>query len=82
MVNDIRERFKKVIAQTLEIQPENINLEAKLQDLGANSYYYLRIVVALEDEFGFEFSDDQLDYEKFETVMEIVNYVEKQIQND
>ena len=51
MVNDIRERFKKVIAQTLEIQPENINLEAKLQDLGANSYYYLRIVVALEDEF-------------------------------
>ena len=38
MVNDIRERFKKVIAQTLEIQPENINLEAKLQDLGANSF--------------------------------------------
>lgn len=82
MGNDIHERFKKKVAQTLEIQPEYINLEAKLKDLGVNSYYYLRIVVALEEEFGVEFPDDELDYEKFETVMEIVKYLEKLIQND
>ena len=49
-------------------------------DVGLDSITFIKIVVALEGEFGFEFDDDMLLITKFPTVQSMVEYVESKVQ--
>lgn len=48
-----------------------------MKDLGLDSLDQVEIIVQLEDTFGYEIPDS--DYEKLNTPLEIVNYIQKRL---
>lgn len=47
---------------------------------GISSLNLVRIVVAIENEFGFEFPDSDLDLSRFETLEDLATYIEARMQ--
>lgn len=61
----------------LSILPDEIGLDSKLVDLNLNSISFIKMVVALESEFDFEFEDNFLDLNKFPKINNLLEYIEK-----
>jgi|GEM_PF-86829 len=73
---DSLEQIKKIFCEKLGTKPEKINLESSIIDgLGRDSLDTLEIVIALEEKFGIDIPDEDL--EKMVTVKDIVNYIER-----
>lgn len=71
------EKVKSILADQLEVSEEEIKPESVLiDDLGADSLDVVEIVMALEDEFEIEISDEET--AKIKTVQDIVTYVDSQ----
>lgn len=69
------EKVKEIIVETLKVDAAKVTLEASLEhDLGADSIDAVEVVMALEDEFDLEFSDDASS--DIKTVGDIVTYIE------
>lgn len=70
------ERIAKIIAEQLEIEDlSTIKPETSIMnDLEADSLDAVEIVMAIEDEFGIEISDE--DAEQFKNIGDIARYVE------
>ena len=65
------EKMKEVIANVLNVDPEEIKLETTFtEDLGADSLDLFQIIMGLEDEF-----DVQIDPEKTENITGFGRYV-------
>jgi acyl carrier protein len=61
------ERFKKCAVEVLAVEPDQVTREAKFaDDLDADSLDLVELVMALEEEFGVEVPEDEL--EGIETV--------------
>lgn len=77
---NVQERVIRIISEVLS---ENGNLHSnvqyaeKLDDIGMNSLLFIKAIVLIEDEFGFEFNDDDLDVVSFETIGDFCNHVVK-----
>ncbi|MDY0189664.1 MAG: acyl carrier protein [Desulfuromonas sp.] len=70
----IEERVKKIVAEQLGVEDEQVTAEASfMDDLGADSLDTVELVMALEEEFDIEISDE--DAEKIQTVKDAVEYV-------
>ena len=68
------EKVKDMLANDLQINPDDIKLEAELiNDLGINSLELADLVLLCEDTFGVEF--DENDMHKFITVGDVVEYL-------
>ena len=76
--SDLCFKIREIIERSLDvpISMDNINLNSNLVDLGVSSIIFIKIVVSIEEEFGFEFGDDDMDTNKFLTVKSFVEYVE------
>ena len=73
---DIFETVQDVIVDTLSCDRADVTLEATLtEDLGADSLDAVELNMALEEAFGAEIPDEQL--EKMKTVKDIVDYIEE-----
>ncbi len=70
------EKIAKIIAEQLEIEDlSTIKPETSIMnDLEADSLDAVEIVMAIEDEFGIEISDE--DAEQFKNIGDIARYVE------
>ena len=69
------EKLKAILVEELSLNADDITPSAELvNDLGINSLDLADLVLLCEDEFGIEFSED--DIHKFITVGDIVNYLE------
>ena len=72
----IFEKIKKIIIAELNVSKELITLDSNLiDDLGADSIDAVEVIMAIEDEFGVEITDD--DMNSIKTIGDIVNYIEK-----
>ncbi|GHP96733.1 hypothetical protein VN0268_13620 [Helicobacter pylori] len=72
------ETIQAVIAEQLEIDVSQVTPEAKfVKDLGVDSLDVLELIMALEERFGVEFSDEQA--EKIVNVGDVMRYIEKQL---
>ncbi len=70
----IEERVKKIVAEQLGSGEDEISNESSfIDDLGADSLDTVELVMALEEEFDIEISDD--DAEKIATVQAAIDYV-------
>lgn len=70
------EQVKKALAKQLRINESDIAPESKIKDdLGADSLDVLELLMDIEDKFGISIPDEELG--NFETVIDIVNYLEK-----
>jgi len=72
----VEERIKEIIIDQLGVDAEAVTLEASfVDDLGADSLDIVELVMAMEEEFNMEISDE--DAEKLTTVGAAVEYIEK-----
>ncbi len=70
----IAKRIKQIILETLEVKEKQIVLEAKfVDDLGTDSLDLVEMVMALEDYYEIEISDE--DAEKLVTVQAVIDYI-------
>lgn len=71
----IFERLKKIIVEQLGVEPDQVTMEAKFRDnLKADSLDLVELIMAIEEEFGGEVSDE--DAQKIVTVGDAVRYIE------
>ncbi len=72
---NLEERVKKIVADQLGLDKNDVRIDASfVGDLGADSLDTVELVMALEEEFDTEISDE--DAEKITTVKEAIEYVE------
>lgn len=70
------ERIRQILMDQLDLEEEKITMESDIvEDLEADSLDVVDLVMTMEDEFGVEVPDDQI--EGFRTVGDIVRYVEE-----
>ena len=71
----VEEKVKHIIVEQLGVDEEEVKGEASfVDDLGADSLDVVELVMALEEEFGLEISDE--DAEKLTTVKHAVDYIQ------
>jgi len=72
------EDVKAVIVEVLGVDPEKVTLEANFrEDLEADSLDLVELIMAFEDKFGGEISDDEA--QQITTVGEAVAYVQERM---
>ena len=68
------EKIKAILVEQLGVDESEVTPEAHfIDDLGADSLDTVELVMALEEEFGIEISDE--DAEKIQTVGDVDKYV-------
>ena len=78
MAENIEARVKEIIAQQLEVNPEQVRPEASFtDDLKADSLAVVELVLALEEAFKIEIPDE--DTEQIKTVQDAVDYVKAHV---
>ena len=75
---EIFEKVKTVIVEQLGIDEAGVRMDSSfLDDLGADSLDIVEFIMALEEEFGIEIPDE--DVEKIVTVKDVVEYISENI---
>jgi acyl carrier protein len=71
---DVQQRVKEIIVEQLGVSEGEVVPEAKfIDDLGADSLDLVELVMALEEEYGTEISDEEA--EKIVTVGDAYEYI-------
>ncbi len=77
-MNDVYERVKRIIVDQLGVDESRVTIEARFrQDLEADSLDLVELIMAFEEEFGGEISDE--DAQKITSVGEAVNYLQARL---
>src|SRR5947208_1099937 len=72
----VEERVKSIIVEQLGVDADEVTPEASfVEDLGADSLDTVELIMAFEEEFGVEISDDEA--EKIRKVKDAVDYIDK-----
>ncbi len=73
---ELNSKLKEIIAEQLGISEEEIVPAASfIDDLGADSLDLVELIMALEEEFDMEISDEEA--EKIQTVQDAINYIQE-----
>ncbi len=69
------DKVKGFVVDQLGVDPDQVEMDTNLmKDLEADSLDAVEIILAVEDEYGLDIPDETA--EKFETVRDLVEYVE------
>ena len=74
-MSEIQEKVVKIIVDKLGVKESEVTLDATFTgDLGADSLDTVELVMEFEKAFGVQVADE--DAEKFQTVGDVINYIE------
>ena len=74
----ILEKVKAILVEQLELEPDRVNSESHItEDLGADSLDTVELIMALEESFSIEITDE--DAEKLLIVRQVVEYLQKRV---
>ena len=72
----IEEKVIEIIVEQLDVTREECVPEASfIEDLGADSLDLVELIMAMEENFGIEISDEEL--QKIRTIQDSINYIKK-----
>jgi len=72
----IEEKVIEIIVEQLDVTREECVPEASfIEDLGADSLDLVELIMAMEENFGIEISDEEL--QKIRTIQDATNYIKK-----
>jgi len=75
-VDDVFDRVKTIIVEQLGVDEDKVTMDASFRkDLEADSLDLVELIMAFEDEFGEEISDE--DAQRIETVRDAVAYLKE-----
>ncbi|MCY3869152.1 MAG: acyl carrier protein [Gemmatimonadetes bacterium] len=78
MTDDIKQKVTDLIVDQLGVDADSVNADAHfIDDLGADSLDTVELVMAFEEEFDMEISDE--DAEKLETVGDAIAYLDERL---
>lgn len=79
-MDEIEKKVVDLVAEVLvDVNKDNIQLDSKIvEDLGAESLDIYDMIALLEDEFGMEISDEEV--EKIQTVQDVADFIKAQKQ--
>ena len=73
------ERVRDIIVELLGVEPSEVNMDSRFrEDLKADSLDLVELIMAIEEEFGGEISDEEA--QKITTVNEAVTYIDTRMQ--
>lgn len=78
-LNAIQKKAFEVIVSTLGSKIGDVTIETEITGAGVDSITFIKIVVALEGEFDFEFDDEMLLITKFPTIKTMLDYTGSKI---
>ena len=71
---NVKERIKEIIIEQLGVTEDQVKPDAKfVDDLGADSLDQVELVMALEEEFGSEIPEEDVD--QLQTVGQVIEYI-------
>jgi acyl carrier protein len=71
---DIEEKVSSIVAEKLGVDRAEVTPDAVfIDDLGADSLDLVELIMAMEEEFGFEIADEEA--EKLRTVGDVINFI-------
>lgn len=71
------EKVKELLVEELQVNPADVTMDAELsKDLGINSIELAELIWKCEEKFGVTIDED--DSNNFQTVGDVVNYLENQ----
>ena len=72
----IEEKVIEIIVEQLDVTREECVPEASfIEDLGADSLDLVELIMAMEENFGIESSDEEL--QKIRTIQDAISYIKK-----
>lgn len=78
MTTEVSEKVIEIVCENLGVNKQDVTMDSYIiDDLGADSLSVVEIVMALEDAFDCLINDEQI--EKFNTVGDVVDWLEKNI---
>ncbi len=75
------ERIRQILCDQLDLEESKVTMDSDIvEDLEADSLDVVDLVMTIEDEFGLEVPDDQI--EGFRTVGDVVRYIEENTEKE
>ncbi|NLI70994.1 MAG: acyl carrier protein [Firmicutes bacterium] len=71
------DKVKEIISEQLDIDIDNIILDSTFEEMDADSLDLVELVMALEEEFDIEITDEEI--EGIKTVGDVVNHISSKI---
>ena len=75
MASDVETKVREIVCEQLGVAEDEVSSNASFtEDLGADSLDIVELVIALEEEYDLEISEE--DAEKIRTVGDVIGYIE------
>jgi acyl carrier protein len=74
---NVETKVKKIVSDQLEVAIDKLSMDTTFEDIDADSLDIVELVMALEEEFDLEISDQEI--ENIKTVGDIVKYIESKV---
>ena len=76
MSSELEEKVIQLVLEQLDVTREQCKLEASfIDDLGADSLDLVELIMEMEEKFGVEIADEEL--EKIRTIQDVVDFIKK-----